>query len=213
MSDELNEKYWGGCADRYDENTDYVVGRNLRLALAGRLASVRNAGRVIECGCGTGFYTKHIAPNASEIIAVDIAAEMLEQAKRNLINFRHVSFLKADCKNIPLPDAGFDTALTANLLHTVSNPRLVLDEIYRVLKNDGKLLAISYSDFALSFAEKAEIAVRFLAKFGMPPPHGLRNFTPRELKAFVANAGFQVDAVEEFGDHVKGLFLIARKLA
>jgi ubiquinone/menaquinone biosynthesis C-methylase UbiE len=213
MSDELNEEYWGGCADRYDEFTDYVVGRGLRQALAGRLGSVRDAGRVIECGCGTGFYTRHIAPNSSAILAVDIAAEMLEQAKCNLETFRHVSYLKADCKNLHLPDSDFDTALMANLLHTVSNPRIILDEIYRVLKKDGKLLIITYSDFALDFAEKAEIAVRFLAKFGVPPPHGLKNFTPRELRAFISNAGFQVDAVEEFGDHVKGIFLIARKLA
>lgn len=213
MGDDLNETYWGRCADRYDKDTDYVVGKALRLALAGRLGSVRDVGRVIECGCGTGFYTKHIAPNAAEILAVDISADMLEQAKRNMENFRNASFLKADCKNLPLPDAAFETALTANVLHTVSNPRLILSEIYRVLKVNGILLVITYSDFALNIVEKAEIAVRFLARFGVPPPHGLKNFTPRGLKTFISSAGFQVDAVEEFGEYVKGLFLIARKIA
>jgi len=213
MSDDLNEIYWGRCAGRYDTDTDYVVGRELRLALAGRLSSVRDAGRVIECGCGTGFYTKHIAPNSSAILAVDISAEMLDQAKSNLKMFPHVSYLKADCKKLPLPDAGFDTALMANVLHTVSTPGIVLDEIYRVLKNDGLLVIITYSDYALSFAEKAGVAVKFLSRFGVPPPYGLKNFTPRELKAFIGNSGYRVDEAEEFGDHVKGIFLTARKLS
>lgn len=211
MNEDLNEKYWGRCAAQYDEDTDYVVGRDLRLALAGRLGSVKNAGRVIECGCGTGYYTKHIAPNSSELLAVDISAEMLNQAKS--INLPNVSFLKADCKKLPLPDSVFDTALMANVLHTVPSPRAILNEIYRVLKENGMLLIITYSDFALSFVEKAEIAVRFLSKFGIPPPYGLKNFTPRELKVFISNAGFQVTEVEEFGDRVKGIFLTARKLA
>ncbi len=213
MSDDLNEKYWGSRAARYDEHTDYIVGRKLRLALALRLGSIKDAGRVIEFGCGTGFYTKHIAPNSAEILAVDVSAEMLDEAKRNLKLFRHVSFLKADCKNLPFPDSEFDTALMANVLHTVSTPRLILDEAYRILKKNGALVIITYSDYALQFIEKAEVAVRFLAKFGVPPPYGLKNFTPRQLKGFISNAGFQVAGVEEFGDHVKGIFLIARKLS
>jgi ubiquinone/menaquinone biosynthesis C-methylase UbiE len=213
MSDDLNEMYWGRCADRYDADTDYVVGRELRMALAGRLDCVREAGRVIEFGCGAGFYTRHIAPNASELVAADISARMLDKAKSNLKTFSHVSYLKADCKSLPFADAGFDTALMANVLHTVSNPRIVLDEACRVLKNEGMLVVITYTDYALDLAEKAEVAVKFLSRFGMPPPRGLKNYTPRELQAFISNAGFRVDDVEEFGEHVKGIFLIARKLA
>jgi len=142
---------------------------------------------------------------------VDIAPEMLEQAKLNLGKLPNVSYLSGDCKRLPLSDSGFDTALLANVLHTVPSPRLIMDEVYRVLKADGLLIVITYSDYALNISEKAEIAVRFLARFGIPPPYGLKNFTLRELKAFISNAGFQVDTVEEFGRHVKGLFLTARK--
>lgn len=213
MSDDLNENYWGRFAAQYDDHTDYVVGRELRLALAERLGLVREAGSVIECGCGSGFYTGYIASEASKVLAVDIAAEMLGQARRNLKMFPHVSYLKCDCKKLPIPDLSFDTALLANVLHTVPVPRLILDEVYRVLKMNGVLIVIAYSDYALSLVEKAEIAVRFLSRFGMPPPHGLKNFTPHELETFIYNAGFQVGPVEEFGKKVKGIFLTARKLS
>ena len=46
----------------------------------------------------------------------------------------------ANAEQLPLPDGHFDLALCTQVLEYVSDPRMVIAEIYRVLKKDGVLL-------------------------------------------------------------------------
>jgi len=211
MTGDEKEKYWSRYVSCYDEYTDYIVGRALRQALIGKLKKERNLGDVIECGCGTGFFTRAIARNASDVLATDLSDEMLDRAKVNLKRFQNIRYKQVDCQNMLFRPENFDTVLMANVIHAIPDPQKAICESYRILKKEGRLLIVTYTDFGLDFFEKSVLAMKFLARFGLPPPHGLKNYAPGELKHFVQAAGYRVEEMELIGDRPKGLFLKGRK--
>lgn len=210
MRDE-KERYWSRYADRYDEYTDYIVGKMLRQALIGKMRQERNLGDVIECGCGTGFFTRAIARNASGVLATDLSEEMLDRAKVNLKRFQNIRYEQVDCQNMLFLPENFDTVLMANVIHAIPDPQRAICESYRILRKEGRLLIVTYTDFGLDFFEKSVLAMKFLARFGMPPPHGLKNYAPDELRRFVQAAGYRVEEMDLIGDRPRGIFLKGRK--
>lgn len=211
MTKDVREKYWSRYAGHYDEYTDYIVGRALRQALIRKLRQERDLGDVIECGCGTGFFTRAIAGNASDVLATDLSDEMLDRAKVNLKRFHNIRYKQVDCQNMVFPPESFDTVLMANVIHAIPGPQKAIHESYRILRKEGRLLIVTYTDFGLDFFEKSVLAMKFLARFSMPPPHGLKNYAPGELARFVQAAGYRVEEMDLIGDRPKGLYLKGRK--
>lgn len=211
MDDLHKNEYWNQYAQVYDEGVDYVIGRILRQKIADRLFHERHLGRVIECGCGTGFYTKEIALHADKVIATDISPGMLNLARQRLTDFSNITFQAVDAEKTPFPSGAFDTVLMANVLNTVKDPLAILRESFRILSYDGLLIAIVYTDFDMEGAEKTNLALRYFQKFGFPPSWGLRNFDPKELQDLVGEAGFTSKPVTLLGDNPKALYLKAVK--
>lgn len=211
MTELKKERYWSKYAHTYDDYTEYVIGRTIRQTIIKRLSEEHDLGETIEFGCGTGYFTKAIAKNVKHVTATDLSDEMLEIAKMQLEEFQNVTIQKADCEGAFYSSEAFDTVFMANVIHTIENPLKALQESYRILKNEGLLLIVSYTDYGMNWFEKIELGIRYLAKFGMPPPYGLRNYSPDELKSTVKNAGFKVEEIELIGEKPKALYLKGRK--
>jgi ABC-2 type transport system ATP-binding protein len=203
--------YWGQYATVYDDGVDYVIGRALRLAVAAKLSHERHLGEVLECGCGTGFYTKAMASHADRVTATDISEEMLDMAGHQLASCPNVYLQKADAEGTSFPPRAFDTVLLANILNTVEHPVQVVKECFRVLRYGGLLIAIAYTDDGMDRAEKSALSLRYFQKFGMPPPWGLHNFSPDNLRSLISQGGFLVRYVTVLGKEPKALYLRAIK--
>ena len=204
------ESYWSRYARGYDDDAEYVLGPALRRAIAERLGAERGLGDMAEFGCGTGFFTKAAAEHAEHIIATDLSDEMLEAARQRLKDVGNVTVQKEDCEHSSFPPLRFDTVLMANVVHTVENPFSALKEAYRILKDGGRLLVVSYTDYGTTWFEKIVLGLRFFQKFGMPPDY-YRNYSPGELAQLVQNAGFTVKNVDLISDTAKALYVTALK--
>jgi len=168
-------------------------------------------GEVVEFGCGTGYFTKAVAKNAKHVIATDLSEEMLEMAKKQLKEFRNVTVQKADCEERFFPAESIDTIFMANTIHVIDNPLKALQQSYQILKYGGLLLIVSYTDYGLDWFEKMELGIRYLLRFGVSPPYGLRNYSPQELGFFVESVGFKVEGIQLIGYKPKALYLKGRK--
>ncbi|MBP6948893.1 MAG: methyltransferase domain-containing protein [Candidatus Pacebacteria bacterium] len=108
--------------------------------------------RVADIGCGTGAYTIALAEEVGEmgqVYAVDVHREALHTLigtleKRNIQN---VEMLWADAEEyIPIDGFSLDAVVVSNVLFQVSNIHSLLANVLKILKPEGQLLIVEWSD-------------------------------------------------------------------
>ena len=99
---------------------------------------------VLEAATGTGQVAKHLLCSADHIEATDASAAMISQAKRGNSSSK-LYFSVQDMFHLPYADQSFDVVIVSNALHIVSHPEKALIEFRRVLKNDGTLIAPTFT--------------------------------------------------------------------
>ena len=134
--------FWDKNAGRYDRFM-----RKDRAAYEEMYKLIRpvvKAKTVLELATGTGLIAKHIVNAAAHIEATDASAEMIAEAKRDNHSAK-LHFSVQDMFRLPYADKSFDVVIVSNALHIVPQPEKVLAEIRRVLKDDGVLIAPTFT--------------------------------------------------------------------
>ena len=142
--------------------------------------------QVLELAAGTGLIAKHIVHSADHIEATDASQEMIEQAKQG-VKFAKLYFSVQDMFHLPYADQSFDVVIVVNALHIVPEPEKALSEIRRVLKDDGVLVAPTFTHADNAFFGKVKAFFMKLAGF---PLHS--KWTSHEYLAFLRENGWTV---------------------
>ena len=97
---------------------------------------------VADLGCGEGYLTLEVAKWARRVLAIDKSKSMLERARHlaERHGVRNIRWKQARIEKLPLPDESMDVVLMAQVLHSLQEPELGLQEAYRILKPAGILL-------------------------------------------------------------------------
>ena len=99
---------------------------------------------VLECACGTGAISVHVAQKCRKLIATDFAPGMLRQTAKKCRKYPNAYFRKADITNLKCKDGRFDKVVAGNVIHLLSEPEKALQELERVVKPGGKLIIPTY---------------------------------------------------------------------
>jgi ubiquinone/menaquinone biosynthesis C-methylase UbiE len=210
MTEYKKVQYWSKFANTIDEDETYIAAGTAQQLVVERLSRESGLGELIELGCGTGFYTKALAANASHVMATDLCDEMLAVARTQLKDLQNVTVQKADCEKTDFPDGKFGSAFMANLIHIIENPSTTLKEAYRILRDGGLLLIVDFTGYGMKRFELMKMGTRALRK-GWIPRRYFRNLSPDELRSLVESAGFKVEEVQLIGDKTKAIYLKGRK--
>ena len=119
---------------------------------------------VLELASGTGLIAKHIVNAAAHIEATDASAEMILEAKRDNQSAK-LHFSVQDMFRLPYANQSFNVVIVSNALHIVPQPEKALDEIRRVLKDGGVLIAPTFTHAGNSFSGKVKAFFMKLAGF------------------------------------------------
>lgn len=110
--------------------------------------------RVLEVGCGSGIDAVEFAQNGAMVTAVDITkgaveatSELAKEAGVKLTAFRI-----DEEKALPFKDHTFDCIYSYGVLHHIPNVARVLQDMYRVLRPSGRVMAMLYNKNSLLFA-------------------------------------------------------------
>ena len=141
---------------------------------------------VLELATGTGLIAKHIVNAAAHIEATDASPEMIAEAKRNNRSAK-LHFSMQDMFRLPYADQSFDVVIVSNALHIVPQPEKALQEIKRVLKDDGTLIAPTFTHAGNSFSGK--VRAFFMKRVGFPL-HS--KWTNTEYLRFLSQNGWAV---------------------
>ncbi|MGB5528772.1 MAG: methyltransferase domain-containing protein [Ignavibacteriaceae bacterium] len=210
MTEEIKEKYWSRFTATYDENQEYVVGKDFLDEVKIAIKKLNDLGEVLELGCGTGCFTEAIAKNSNQVFATDLSEELLENAKKRLNSVKHITFQKENCYSTSFESDKFDTVFMANLIHVIENPLRVLQECYRILKDNGLLIITSFTSHEMKTLEIIKLGFRYIKVWGKPPKHTHR-FSPNSLGALMESTGFSIEESKILGNKIKSLFIIGKK--
>lgn len=108
--------------------------------------------RVLDAGCGPGFYTAWLLDRGAEVVALDVSPKMVELARARVGTRAQV--IQADLGQALdfLSPASFDLVLSALTLDYVLDWDAVFGEFFRVLRRPGQLVfsvGHPFADFLL----------------------------------------------------------------
>src|SRR4029079_16346666 len=120
------------------------VGRAYDMAL--EVASVRlPRADVLDVGCGNGFIAHHLQSMLGKtVVGLDVGTNTADA---------RINYLPYDGRHFPVRDDSFDAVLLCYVLHHAQDPRLVLNEVSRVLRHGG--VAIIYEDIPSIWWDRA----------------------------------------------------------
>ena len=147
---------------------------------------VLKAKTVLELATGTGLIAKSIVNAAAHIEATDASPEMITEAKRGNYSAK-LHFSVQDMFSLPYAGNSFDVVIVSNALHIVPQPEKSLREIKRVLKDDGVLIAPTFTHAENSLRGRIKAYFMRLAGF---PLHS--RWTSEEYLSFLRQNGWSV---------------------
>ncbi|OPY79214.1 MAG: putative methyltransferase YcgJ [Syntrophorhabdus sp. PtaU1.Bin153] len=111
-------------------------------------AQLKPGQHVLDVACGTGIPSLMVSPlvePGGTVTGIDLAPGMIELAKKKAgeRGLKNVTFQEADGESLPFADESFDTVLCNHGLVHMTDRAKALREMYRVLRKDYGILALS----------------------------------------------------------------------
>ena len=99
-------------------------------------------GKVLDIGIGSGlnipFYN---SDKIDKVIGIDPSHELIDLAKELANDCKaSIELVIGSAESIPYPDNFFDTVLVTYTMCTIPNVAIAIKEMWRVLKDDGRLI-------------------------------------------------------------------------
>ncbi|MDO5829321.1 MAG: class I SAM-dependent methyltransferase [Methanocorpusculum sp.] len=97
--------------------------------------------KILDCGCGPGFFSVILARKGHTVHAIDASDGMMNFAKKRAERYGlNIEFAIMDCHKLEYNDDTFDLIVSRNVTHALREHRIVYREWKRVLKPGGVLL-------------------------------------------------------------------------
>ena len=150
------------------------------------LEFAKHAGeKLLGVGHGLGTDWAQYAQNGASVIVCSPAVAQLELVRRNF-DLRRLPgrFIQAEPTCLPLESSSIDVVCISSLHHGIDQPEQVIEEVYRVLKPGGKVLAVTPAYYDVDFW----VRTLFFWNRWLQPNRGKnplrckRRFSARQLK-------------------------------
>ncbi|MBP0017616.1 MAG: methyltransferase domain-containing protein [Cyanobacteria bacterium SBLK] len=129
---EPTQNVWN--ANLYDREHDFVARYGKDVI---ELLTPKDRERILDLGCGTGHLTRAIAEMGAEVLGIDRAKTMIEEARKN---YPQLHFEVMDGENLTFSQQ-FDAVFSNAALHWMKNAESVIAGVWRMLKYKGRFVA------------------------------------------------------------------------
>jgi SAM-dependent methyltransferase len=155
--------------------------------------------RVLDVGCGPGFYVAELLDEVGPeggVVGVDGSDSILALAAHRTAGNANVEFHHADATALPVADASFDAALSVQVLEYVADIPGALAEIHRALRPGGRVVIwdVDWATLSMRTAEPERMR-RMLDAWDQ---HLTHVSLPRTLSARLHAAGFEDVAMDAY---------------
>lgn len=152
---------------------------------------------VLDVGCGAGLLSEALAREGADVIALDLAPELIDIAQLHLLE----SGLKVDYRLVSVEDLAeqmpgrFDVITCMEMLEHVPDPGSILGACARLLRPGGRLFVSTLNRTPLAFAA-AIVGAEYVAGLLPKGTHDYKSFIrPSELAGWLRDAGFELEDI------------------
>lgn len=165
--------------------------------------------RVLDAGGGMGRLSIPLAQNPERtVVLADLSAAMLRKAEERIEGNRMPERVNTDAAVLPFPDATFDCITALDLLCHLPDPDQGIQELRRVLKEDGTLILDNTNAspwWVLCYPRYFgwspwKLAATLQGKGVLPPWQAIvRHYRLDEFRALLERNGFQIKDSRAYG--------------
>jgi 2-polyprenyl-6-hydroxyphenyl methylase/3-demethylubiquinone-9 3-methyltransferase len=202
---ETNEPYYRTIKDPESFLHHYIslhkdhYSRMKHAAIA-RLFPIVKYERILDVGCGGGFYSLLAArKGGSNILLVDVESVCIKAAKLNLSKNAGLKTegIVASATSLPLRSEMFDLVLCIDLIEHIRSDNILLKEAKRILNAGGSMLISTQNSYSLNYIIEGFFNRHVLKNqkwMGWDPSH-VRFYNPKSLFLLLRNMGFEITGV------------------
>ncbi|MGV3666581.1 MAG: ArsR/SmtB family transcription factor [Leptospira bouyouniensis] len=139
---------------------------------------------ILDLGCGPGGLIPFLLNKAKHVTGVDNSSRMIENASIHFAKNPSVSLIQTPMEHLPLQANSCDAVVASMVMHHISHPPTVLEEIARVLKPGGVLCVVDLEKHNAEYM-RDNFADLWLG------------FEPELFESWLSNAGFNVKSIGE----------------
>ena len=154
--------------------------------------TIRAGKSVLDIGCGAGYSTALIKEAGAKVIGVDAAQGFVDYATKT---YPGIDFQVGGLEELAFGDDEFDVVFAANSVQYASNLEIALQELKRVCKPGGSIVAGLFGPpQAVSYKPVLDALGPFMPKppLGAKPGGPFRLSAPRVLEEGFTSAGIAV---------------------
>ncbi len=105
---------------------------------------------VLDAGCGLGYKAKWFADLSPDTLVIGMDySDSVFIARETYKNIDNLEFIKGDIANTNIKDKKLDYVSCDQVIHHTENPQLTMNELSRILMDDGELAVYVYAKKAL----------------------------------------------------------------
>lgn len=135
--------------------------------------------KVLDVGCGYGYYVDFLTNLGFNSYGVDFVSEFIKKAKRG----KKGTFVLGSAEKLPFKDKQFDTVILFNILEHVDDKKILL-EVKRVSKE--RIIVVVPREVDESLKQSGVIFRHYLDK------SHLREYRPKSLEMLAKQTGLKV---------------------
>lgn len=179
MKNEEIKKVYSKYAKKYNEivlrEKKYTAHKKMGLWVVNEIK--RKNAKILDLGCGTGLSSLEFFKKGYEVIGIDIAPGMIEEAKN--LPFKKLIFQDLE-EPFPVKNEQCDAVVLIGVMEFIKNPLKLFKEINRILKKRAI--------FSLTVPKKLPKSSKL----------EIKNYYKNEIEPYFKKAGFEIIGCREF---------------
>ena len=200
-----DRKYFEGHVARYEGQ---VYSQRVKNVM--RFMGEVKGRRVLDLGCGVGFFGGEAQKRGAWVTGLDFSAVALQMCRERL---PRIAVLRGDATRLPYRDGSFDVVLLNDIIEHLAEDlgRRMIEEVFRVLAPGGRLVVDTDNDESLmgrkgfrrlnDWLEKdtpQRVALREIKKTYNAPTLHIKIYSVDEMRALLESVGFRIDDFDTY---------------
>ncbi len=142
-AEDYDERYYAGHIRRYEEG---VYGN--RVAWITKYLQGVSGKLVLDAGSGMGFFSEAARSEGARVVSLDFSPAALRVYRRRVAQTGPAqrTLLAGSVEELPFPDGCFDFAMAIDVIEHLYQPKLLLSELFRVLRPGGRAIVETDND-------------------------------------------------------------------